>query len=251
MDVCRRLFRYPNATAAAPNAARDHLWNEALIAGRSRVRMLLLAIALPILFVQNPPVEKLGDNLFRIGNIRVDTAKREISVAGKVNRTTALEFIANTKGGMKAYESAFSMDTDAVMFNTALILIGLDKGNGVPTKFHFDPDPPKGDRVEIWVEWTVNGATKKLRAEEVVWNANTKQTLPAGQWVYTGSVFLDDGRYLADRDGVLIGFVHTPAPIIERTAFERVNYGAMQLNSALGLTPDLPVTLSVRAIPKN
>src|SRR3954470_3995390 len=98
-----------------------------------------------------PTVEKLGDNLYRIGNIRVDTSRSEISVPGTINRdVTTLEFIANTRGGLKAYESALSLDTDAITFNTALILIGLNRtrARNTPTA-HFDPATPDGDQVEI------------------------------------------------------------------------------------------------------
>src|SRR5437763_19283 len=64
-----------------------------------------------------PQVERLGDHLFRIGSIRVDTANSELSVAGKVNGSvTTLEFVANTRGGFKAYESAIELDTNAVVF---------------------------------------------------------------------------------------------------------------------------------------
>jgi hypothetical protein len=199
---------------------------------------------------KDEPVEKLGENLFRVGNIRVDVAKREVTIPAKVNDATALEFIANTRGGLKAYESALEVNTSAVLFNTALILIGLDKTKGVPTKVHFDPTPPKGDPVEIWVEWNANGVQRKVPAEELIWNYETKKTLPAGQWVYTGSSILEDGRYLAELDGVLIGFVHTPAPVIERTSFEQVQYGFLRLNSSLGLTPGTAVTLTVKALPK-
>src|SRR5258707_7718597 len=51
-------------------------------------------------------VAKLGPGLFRIGEIKVDTTKHEVSVPGKVNAVQILEFVANTRGGMKAYESA-------------------------------------------------------------------------------------------------------------------------------------------------
>src|SRR4051794_35997057 len=101
-----------------------------------------------------PSVEKLGDNLYRLGSVRVDTARGEVSVAGTVNRdVTTLEFIANTRGGMKAYESALTLDTDAVTFNTALILIGLNRtrARNAPTA-HFDPATPEGDQVEIYLE---------------------------------------------------------------------------------------------------
>jgi len=230
-----------------------------LIWSTIRTTALLLCFAAVLESQQSGPparprgadvVEKLGNGLFRIGNIRVDTVKKEISVAGKVNDAPTLEFIAGTKGGAKKYETALELDTNAVMFNMALILIGLDKANGVPTKFHFDPTPPKGDPVDIWVEWDAKDGHHRVPAEEVVWNKETKQPLAAGQWVYTGSVVLADGQYLADMDGVLVGFVHTPAPIIDRSSFEKSAYGLLQINPNVGLLPGTAVTVTLSAVPK-
>jgi hypothetical protein len=67
--------------------------------------------------------------------------------------------------------------------------------------------------------------------------------------VYTGSALLPDGRYLANVDGVLIGFVHSPAPIIEHQGGPGVNrYGEIVLNPNLGLAPDMPVTLTIKSL---
>jgi Leu/Phe-tRNA-protein transferase len=44
---------------------------------------------------------------------------------------------------------------------------------------------------------------------------NAGKPFPADYWIYAGSIFLEDGRYLAEDAGVLIGFVHDPASIIE------------------------------------
>src|SRR5918994_4180336 len=71
---------------------------------------------------QTPPVQKLGDNLYRIGMLRVDTAKREVSAPATVNDVMTLEFAANTRGGLKAYESAITVQSDAITFNAALLL---------------------------------------------------------------------------------------------------------------------------------
>jgi hypothetical protein len=195
------------------------------------------------------PIQKLGENLFRIGQIRVDTAKREISVSGTANPVTVLEFVANTRNGMKAYESALTLDTDAITFNTALVLIGLDKTHAkVPTR-HFDPLAPEGDPVELWVEWARGAEHGRVGAEQLLFDRKTGQTLPPGAWVYTGSFFLPDGRYLAETDGVLIGFVHSPAPIIESPLGPGVGrYGAIILNPNLNLTAGTTVTLTVKAL---
>ena len=200
-----------------------------------------------------PPnlVERLGDHLFRVGQIRVDTAKREITVSGHVNDVHVLEFVASTTGGFKAYESALSLDAGGIPFNAAMLLIGLDKTHArVPTR-HFDPIPPAGDPVDIWVEWSANGQARRERVEELMLDLRTKQSIPAGPWVYTGSTFVKDSGYLADIDGVLIGFVHSPAPVIENPRAGAVDsYGSVVFNPNLGLLPGTAVTLTVRALPE-
>src|SRR5437879_2715111 len=95
------------------------------------VFLVLLMIALRAATAQaqpatrRPTIEKTGDHQFRLAQIRIDTAKREVAVTGHINDVTLLEFVANTMGGFKAYESAMTLDADGVTFNTALLLIGL------------------------------------------------------------------------------------------------------------------------------
>jgi hypothetical protein len=200
-------------------------------------------------------VAKLGPGLFKIGEITVDTTKHEASVPGKVNAVQILEFVANTPGGMKAYESALTIDTNAVTFNAAMLMIGLDKEHSrVPTR-HFDPVPPQGDRVALWIDWMRSRDHMRTPVEHLLFDIQTRQPVPESDWVYTGSGFLPgEGvvrgtRYLADIDGVLIGFVHSPAPIIENVSGAGVRrYGAIVLNPTLGLEPETPVTLTVKAL---
>jgi hypothetical protein len=197
-----------------------------------------------------PVVEKLGNGQIRLGRIHVDTVKREIAVPGHMNDVTVLEFVANTRGGLKAYESAVTLETDGITFNAALLLIGLDRANArVPTR-HFDPEPPAGDPVELWIEWDgPGGAKQRVRVEQLIYDRSTNETMPEGPWVYTGSSFYPDGRYLADADGVLIGFVHSPAPVIESPRGAGIEkYGSIILNPKLGLAGNAPVTLRVRSL---
>jgi hypothetical protein len=195
------------------------------------------------------PIERLSPGLFRIGNIRIDTGKREISVNGVVNDARTLEFIAGTKGGFKNYETALELDTNAINFNLALILLGLDSARAVPPRRHLDPDPPKGDPVDVFIEWQDNGRARVVRAEELVYNEETKRTLPEGPWVYTGSLFVARAnRYMADVDGTLIGFVHSPSTIIENPARLVGGYGASQINPALNLKPGMAVKVTIRSI---
>jgi len=197
-----------------------------------------------------PPVERLGPSLFRVASIQVDTAKRQITVTGKVNAdVTTLEYIANTTNGNKAYETALTLDTDAYAFNTSLLLIGLDRSRtrNAP-RGHFDPVAPEGDKVEISIECP-KGECKRFPAERLMYDNEKKQAASDASWVYTGSAFLPDGRYLAHVDGVLVSFSHDPASIIELASGAGLSkYGSIVLNPTLGLTPGATITMTIRAI---
>ncbi len=180
-------------------------------------------------------VKDLGNGKFRIGNILIDKNKKEATVPGRINMNEGIiEFIACTKGGYKAYESALEMYTNAKAFNLSMILIGLDPEKGKATAYHFDPNPPEGDSVEIIVQWDTEEGKKTIMAQEIIHDMNTGVIFPASHWVYTGSVFLENGAYLADEAGVLIGFVHDPAPVIESPlSNETGTFGSLVVNSAI------------------
>jgi hypothetical protein len=197
------------------------------------------------------PIERVGQNAVRIGGILVDTAKKEFAVDGVVNDVPLLEFLANTKGGWKAYESAFEVETNAVNFNVACLLIGLDPAGAVLSRRQFDPEPPQGNPVELFVEWDDTGRRRRIRAEEVIYNRVTKQTLTEGPWVYTGSVFHAGNTYQAEIEGVLIGFMHNTAPIIESPRALVGRYGDSAINPALNWKPGTKITLIVRALPQS
>jgi hypothetical protein len=197
-----------------------------------------------------PVVEKLGDNKFRIGQLMVDTTTRQVSVPGRVNENVLqLEFIANTLGGHKSYESALTLETSATSFNVALVLIGLDPAHArnVPT-VHFDPATPQGDQVEIWVECP-HKECQRFPAERLMYDREKKQELTGGGWVYTGSSFVPNGPYLAELDGVLVGFVHDPSSIIEYTGSGALNrFGRIVINPGIGIKDGTEVILTVTAI---
>lgn len=218
---------------------------------------IFVIVALAVVYAgeQDPTtaVRRLDSTTVAVGSIKVDLAHREVSVPAKINDVATLEFVANTRNGMKAYESAVSADTDAITFNTALLLLGLDPKHARVPQMHFDPVPPAGDPVEVLVEGTIGGARKRIHIEQLLLDRRTNQPMPSGPWVYTGSSWLRDDdreRYLADLDGVLIGFVHSPAPIIENPGAGAVKaYGWVVLNRNTGLEPGASVTLIVKALP--
>src|SRR6185312_3233398 len=93
--------------------------------------------------------------------------------------------------------------------------------------------------------------TRDVDATQLMYDAEKKKVVSDGRWVYTGSTMLPSGYFLSDLDGVVIGFVHSPAPIIENVATDAVNrYGFIVFNASLGLKAGTPVTLTIRALSK-
>jgi hypothetical protein len=228
---------------------------------------MLLALAWLWVFAQVPPahpkqpsstppaaqgpntVQRIGANEYRIGRVHVDTKSRVVTVPGVVNQVTAVEFGASTKGGMKGYESAVSLETDAISFNLALVLIGLDRANAKPAQRHFDAANAVGDPVAITFE--IAGppgvARGPLPIEALLHDKSTGAEVPPGEWVYTGSMFYGDGRYAADVEGVLIGFAHTPSSIVESVKGIGLNrYGSIVVRP--DLRPGMPLTVRITAL---
>ena len=186
---------------------------------------------------KKPVVEDLGDGSYRIGRIIVDKKKGRFTLPGVVlpyDEGKPLEFIAVTKGGLKAYESLLELEANAFEFNLACILIGLDETKAKGASFHFDPEPIQGDPVSIRVSWEQDGERKEV--DPIQWlKSETKPPVPT-KWNYTGSQFVEGNRYLAQMDGTLIGLVHDPASIIEHhTGIGLGNWG--QLSIDLDKTP--------------
>lgn len=195
-------------------------------------------------------IEKTGDQKYRIGAVQIDTAKREVVVPARINDVVNVEFVATGRLGIKAYESLLSLNTDAVPFNAALLLIGLDPSRSRPSRMQFDPVPPSGDAVELLIEF--NGDSRRIPVEDLLYDQGLKQSLTPGPWVYSGSAFVpgSNGKvYLAEMDGVLVGMMHGPSAIIDtpRNDFT-TRFGYIVPNPKLA-KPGAVVSFIIRAVP--
>jgi hypothetical protein len=182
----------------------------------------------------------------RIGEIEVHEAEGWFQVPATVLRDMPpLEFLAATRAGFKAYESLLEVSATALEFNLACILLGLDSKRATRPRSHFDPEPVQGDEVDVWVSWERDGEEVHVDAARLIRKGT--QTAPTGQWVYTGSGFAPDGRYLATIDGTAIGFVHDPASIIEhRVGFGLNEFGLVEPNREILPPVGTKVTLTVK-----
>lgn len=215
----------------------------------SRVLAILFLAGwmLPALSAQ-PSLENLGNGRYKLGEILIDRNAGEFSVEGRVIRDEQqplLEYLAVKKNGLKGYEAVFELNTTAGEFNLACILIGLDAEHAVLPEYHFDDKPLAGDQVELFFAWKEGEQVKRFRAEELF--LVDGKPVKSGEWVYTGSTVLPDGRYLAEDAGTLIGFIHDQDSIIEhRQGIGLGRPGQIAIDPALLPPGEIPVRLTVR-----
>ncbi len=200
---------------------------------------------------QQPNVQELGGEKFRVGAITVDRAKRLITVPGRMipyEESKPIEFVATMRQGFKAYESILTLDANAFEFNLACILIGLDADKASEVSYHFDPEPIEGDQVSIRVGWQDNDQWIERDAAELVKLGEEKPASPS-VWVYTGSRFIEGERYLAQMDGVLIGLIHDPASIIEhREGIGLGNWGSIAIDPELAPAGGQEILLRIQRL---
>lgn len=202
----------------------------------------------PELPAQEPKIERLGAGRYRIGAIELDRRAHAFELPGRVIRTAPpLEFLASRPNGLKDYETMLELDANALEFNVACLLLGLDPARATPPKFHFDPEPVSGDRVELLVSWEQDGVTRTEPAHRLL--SVGGKAVEASDWAYTGSGFFSDGRYMAELDGTLIGFAHDPASIIEHAdGLGLGDYGAVAAMPGVAPPDGTPIRLRVQRL---
>jgi hypothetical protein len=195
-----------------------------------------------------PDVRDLGGERYGIGAIVVDRKQGLFTVPGRMIENAEqmpIEFIVTANQGQKSYESLIELNADAYQFNIACILIGLVRRPEEQPQRHFDPRPVAGDSVEVTVEWAVDGVARKEPAARLIRIGRSGK--PRDEWVYTGSMVLPNGHYLAHLAGALIGFVHDMDSIIQhRTGLGLGNYGSVTVDRNIAPPPGTQVVLTVR-----
>jgi len=193
-----------------------------------------------------PAMTKVGDGLYNLGNVKLDLNKKTITMNGKVNMSYGLiELLACTRIG-KMHESALVIDVQPIHLQTALILLGLEFGGGI--RYQGDPLTPKGDRVQIWVEWDADNETQRHRAEDLIFNRSKQSQMEHVGWVFTGSR-MSNGAFMAQAVGTLITTFRDPDAIIDNPLPDGADDTAYIVNSQV--TPPKGTNIRMIITPAN
>ena len=123
-------------------------------------------------------------------DVWVDPKQGVVIVDGQVSlRRGVLEMFACIRN-TKEHESVVTVDTEAFLVHTGLILLGAEPGT--PVQFVPEYKPPTGPEVEVTATWRdEQGKEHTVRGQEWVRDMRTNQEL-AHPWVFAGSRFWTD-----------------------------------------------------------
>ncbi|HQW28948.1 MAG: hypothetical protein KA152_12205 [Verrucomicrobiales bacterium] len=156
-------------------------------------------------------VKKIGETLYRIGEIEFDAKSREIRVPVTVNMREGgpIEYLlVNEKG--KVHESIFTTAVSPTNLQIAMKLLRFKAGRGDVFNRLLAPEflekeggieADRGDSVSFFFE--VTGGGKAVPAYEFVIDGESAEAMKPGGWIYTGSV-VEGGNFMAETEGSII-----------------------------------------------
>ncbi len=173
----------------------------------------------------------------------LDRARNEIVLPGWINMNqSVVEYLAVAQGG-KTHESVLLLDVKPLHVQIALLLLGLDYGQNLA--FQGDTVMPEGDRVMLSVTWADSSSdTVTLPAADLLINLHDSTTVPATDWVFTGSMIWEN-QLLADVEGSLVATYSDPAAILNIPLSGRSDDTVYGANKKVLPEPGTPVKMII------
>jgi hypothetical protein len=169
-----------------------------------------------------PKIERISDDLMKIGEVTLNKKTRTITFPGSINMDHGeMEYLLVQEGG-KTHESLLVTKAQPFQIHIAMLLLGVK----IPPQAAVGPPPdaidvnylktapkPKGGNVLIFVRWTEDGKTIAVHAEDMMFDDAAKKPMTRGPWVYNGSM-LSQGVFLAQQDRSIASLVIDPSALI-------------------------------------
>ncbi len=158
-----------------------------------------------------PKVEKVGENRYRLGDIRFNGKTREIRVPTAINMREGILEYALVHGDGKIHESLLVTNIIPSQLQVVMKLCHYKDGEGDVFDVFYPEDEKKGpagakqrgQSVALTVEWEVDGEHKAAPLSDWIFDRKRNAVMPNEPWVYSGS-YLYEGDFAADMDGTLI-----------------------------------------------
>lgn len=167
---------------------------------------------------QIPPIERIGDDEYRLGEIRVNKTERSITFPAEVNMDSGLleYLIVHRKG--KTHESLLRTRVDPYNLQIAFLLLGYE-GSEQRLAMQGDPATPKGDRIQIHIRNIGGPSVTAFPAEHWLVNqfGDLVKDVDPMNWVYSGS-YVEQGRFMSQESGSIAAIWHDPVSLIDNAS---------------------------------
>lgn len=159
---------------------------------------------------ESPQVTKIGENLYRLGEIRIDAKAREVSFPGVVNMREGgpIEYVLVHETG-KVHEAIFTTAVPPLHLQIALKLLKYKDGHGdvfnrllAPEVLEKEGGEKKDRGNEVTVRFTV-ADEEPVPASETIIDGATANPMEDAPWIYTGST-IEDGTFMAEAEGSIV-----------------------------------------------
>jgi hypothetical protein len=168
-----------------------------------------------------------------------------------------VEYVLVTPEG-SVHESLLTSEIQPTGLHFAMLLLGA-KGAGLLAPQPGQAPPGqldaeylrgaprlKGDNLNITVKWkNKEGAEKSAPVEDWLMHPDTGKAAPRGPWIYTGSMFGADGKFLAQQQGVFICVVTNPASLINNPRKGNDDDRVWAVNEKAVPPVDTPVEIAI------
>ncbi len=194
-----------------------------------------------------PPIVQEG--------IRIYPAEGFLEVDARTCLETGIiELYASSPGG-KLHESLLVILARPQFIHFGLIILGLKEGKGCDVQG--GAQAPRGEPVDLFVEWEEEGKPWRAKAEDLIYNVHTKKRMEQGAWVFTGSRFVKDRNpntgqerdiYLANATGTVITTFRDPSSILDNASEFSADDTSYVVNEALA--PPAGTSVRLLIMPK-
>lgn len=192
-----------------------------------------------------PPVERIGDGIFRIGKVTLDRKQRLLSFPASVNQAQGLlEYVLVRTGG-KTHESLLRTDAEPYDIQLACLLLNLS-GTDRPISHQGAHETPAGDPVRLSI--TLGKETIMPEQWLIQTSNDTKLDVPPLNWLFTGSL-ISEGRFMAQVEGSIIALFHDPFAILDHASKGGESDRVWFVKEGALPPPGTPVTLTIHVKP--
>lgn len=186
--------------------------------------------------------KEVSPGVFEIGKVRVHKQNRTIEFPAVVNMKEGIAeyFLVSNQG--KVHESVLRTEVQPYEINVAMLLLG---GKGAQTNFFAPDKPPAGDALTIEVSWKGRFSTKRVAAEELVFDRARKASMSKGTWTYNGS-FQFEGIFVAQEAGSIISVMSDPEALINNPRERREDDENWIVNTKAVPAVETPVMVTIK-----